>query len=163
VKRTVFAAAGAVALGVAIHASTLLAQTGSTGTTSAAAQPRSRIALLNLSHVVKKYNKFTVYQEELKRAVDPFQAPDTDLKKRGQGLAKEGQAANTPPEKRDQIEKQLKELQRQIEDNKNDAQKILIKKQEEQLKTLYMDVYNVVQRVAQAHGYDMVLHYNDAV
>jgi len=161
VKRTVIAAAGAVALGVALHASTLLAQTGTTGT--AAAQPRSRIALLNLSHVIKKYNKFTTYQNELKTAVEPFQARDTDLKKRGEALAKEGQAANTTAEKRDQIEKQLKELQRQIEDNKNDAQKVLIKKQEEQLKTLYMDVYNVVQRVAQAHSYDMVLHYNDAV
>src|SRR5262249_24979543 len=68
----------------------------------------------------------------------------------------------TTADKRDQIEKKLKELQRQIEDNKNDAQKQLIKKQEEQLKTLYADVYNVVQRVAQAHGYEMVLHYNDA-
>src|SRR5262249_52389498 len=154
-KRTVIAAAGAVALGVAIHVSTLLAQTGTTGTTSTAAQPRSRIALLNLSHVIKQYHKFTTYQEELKKEVAPFQARDAKFKQDGEALAKEAQAQTTTADKRDQIEKKLKELQRQIEDNKNDAQKQLIKKQEEQLKTLYADVYNVVQRVAQAHGYEM--------
>jgi hypothetical protein len=57
----------------------------------------------------------------------------------------------------------MKDLQRHLEDNKNDAQKTLVKKQEEQLRILYMDVRNVVDRYAQAHGFDMVLHYNDAV
>ncbi|MFO0928806.1 MAG: OmpH family outer membrane protein [Gemmataceae bacterium] len=158
-KRTVLLAAGALTLGLAIHVSTLLAQSTSpaTATTSSA---KSRIAMINLTYVVKNYTKFKTYQEELKKTVDPFQTKDNGLKAQGEKLAKEAQTASA--ERRDQIERQLKELQRQMEDNKNDAQKVVIKKQEDQLKTLYMDVRSVVERYAAAHGYEMVLHYNDA-
>lgn len=158
-KRTVLLAAGALTLGLAIHVSTLLAQSTSpaTATTSSA---KSRIAMINLTYVVKNYTKFKTYQEELKKTVDPFQTKDNGLKAQGEKLAKEAQTASA--ERRDQIERQLKELQRQMEDNKNDAQKVVVKKQEDQLKTLYMDVRSVVERYAAAHGYEMVLHYNDA-
>jgi hypothetical protein len=37
-----------------------------------------------------------------------------------------------------------------------------VKKQEEQLKILYMDVRSTAERYALAHNFDMVLHYNDA-
>ena len=40
-----------------------------------------------------------------------------------------------------------------LEDNKNDAQKAVGKKRDEQLRILYMDIRNVVERYAQAHGW----------
>jgi Skp family chaperone for outer membrane proteins len=121
------------------------------------------VGTLNLTYVVKNYDKFKAFQEELKKAVEPYQTRDTALKNQGESLAKEAQKPGTTAEKRDQIEQQLKALQRQVEDNKNDAPKTLVKKQEDQLRILYMDVRRVVERYAQAHGFDMVLHYNDAV
>lgn len=158
--------AGVLTLGAGIYLSSqLAAQTPAAGGGAPAgmAQPKTRVALLNLTYVIKNYNKFKSFQEELKKTVEPYQAKDTSLKAEGEKLAKEAQAPNTTAEKRDQIEKKLKDLQRQIEDNKNDAQKIVVKKQEEQLKILYMDVRSVVDRYAQAHNFEMVLHYNDAV
>lgn len=159
-KRTVLLAVGALALGLAIHVSTLLAQSTSPATATTTSAAKSRIAMINLTYVVKNYTKFKTYQDELKKTVDPYQTKDNALKAQGEKLAKEAQTASG--ERRDQIERQMKELQRQMEDNKNDAQKIVIKKQEDQLKTLYMDVRSVVERYAQAHSYEMVLHYNDA-
>ncbi|NBO91530.1 MAG: OmpH family outer membrane protein [Planctomycetia bacterium] len=159
VKKTVFVAAGVALLGLAVVVSSkLMAQTTTTPTAT-----KSRIALLNLTYVIKNYGKFKTFQDELKASVDPFQAKDTSWKKEGEAMAKESQDPKTTAERRDQIEKKLKELTRLIEDNKMEASKVLNKKQGEQLKILYNDVRVAAYRYAQAHGHDMVLHYNDAV
>lgn len=166
-KRTVFVAAGVVVLGLALVVSTrLMAQAPpATGTPAApaAGTNKSRVALLNLTYVIKNYKKFQTFQDELKKAVDPFQAKDTAWKKEGETIAKEAQTPACTAERRETIGKRLKELERLIEDNKGEASKVVNTKQEEQLKILYMDVRNHAYRFAQAHGYDMVLHYNDAV
>jgi Skp family chaperone for outer membrane proteins len=151
---------GAVALlGVAGYVGSLWGQAPA----SKPALPSSRIALLNLSHVIKSYDKYKTFQEELKAAVTPFQATDMKAKQRGEALAKEMNDPKATPQQKEENEKQLKELTRVIEDNKAEAQKALAKKQEEQLKILYMDVRQVAERHAQANGYEMVLHYNDLV
>lgn len=153
--------AGVMALGMAIYASNKIwAQAPATG---GAATVKTRVGLLNLTYVIKNYNKFKNFQEELKKTMEPFQAKDTSLKAEGDKIAKDAQTPNTTAEKREQIERKLKDIQRAIEDNKVEAQKILVKKNEEQLKIVYMDVRSVVDRYAQAHGFEMVLHYNDAV
>jgi len=83
---------------------------------TAAPGARSRIALINLTYVVKNYEKFKSFQEELKKAVEPFQAKDTSLKAEGDKIAKDAQTPNTTAEKREQIERKLKDIQRAIED-----------------------------------------------
>ncbi|MGL4550740.1 MAG: OmpH family outer membrane protein [Gemmataceae bacterium] len=158
-KRTIGVAAGVAVLGLAIAVSSQLMAQG----TAPTAPVKSRVALLNLTYVIKNYAKFKTFQDELKSSVDPFQAKDTAWKKEGEVAAKESQDPKTTAEKRDQIEKRLKELTRLIEDNKMEASKVLNKKQGEQLKILYNDVRVAAYRYAQAHGHDMVLHYNDAV
>jgi outer membrane protein len=153
--------AGVVALGCAIYASNQLWAQAPAGNAQAPA-PKTKVGLVNLSHVIKQYNKFKTFQEELKNTVAPFSAKDASLKAEGDKLAKEAQNPSTAAARRDEIQKKLKDIERQIEDNKVDAQKVVVKKQEDQLKILYMDIRNVVDRFAQAHGYEMVLHYNDA-
>jgi len=125
-------------------------------------RPRSRVALLNLTKVVKGYEKFKKYSEEVKKSVEPFQAQDKVFKDQGEKLAKEAQEVKTTPARREQIEKELKDLQRQIEDNKSEAQKVVTKKQEDQLTTLYKDVEQATRRYARANDLDLVMHYNDA-
>jgi Skp family chaperone for outer membrane proteins len=164
VKRTVILAAGAVALGAAACVGALWAQTGARpATPPAAAEPRTRVAIINLAYVVKHYAKFDAFQAEIKAAAAPYQAKDAQFKSEAERLAKETADPKTTAEKRDANEKRLRELQRLAEDNKNDAQKVLAKKQEDQLKILYMDVRAVVERYAQSHNFEMVLHYNDAI
>jgi Skp family chaperone for outer membrane proteins len=138
------------------------APTGGAGSASAAAaSPRTRVALINLSHVIRSYEKFKAYQLEIKDSIRPFQDKEGTIKQRAETLAKEAQAQTTSTQRREQIEKELKDLQRSHEDLKNDFQKVMGKKQEDQLVILYGDVYNVAARHAAAHNFDMVLHYND--
>src|SRR5260370_38160176 len=102
-------------------------------------------------------------KEERKVAGKPVQGEEGKHKKGLEQLAKEAQDPKTTVEKRDAIERQGKDLQRRIEDTKIDAQKVVGKKRDEQLKILYMDIHNVVSRYAQAHGHDLVLHFHDAL
>jgi Skp family chaperone for outer membrane proteins len=117
---------------------------------------------MNLTYVVNNYEKFKTYKEEIKQAVKPFQDTDEKYKSEAKGLADEAGKPTTTPARREEIENKLKDLQRKVEDNKNDAQKVVGKKQEQQLITLYSDVNTVCKRVAEARGYDMILHFNDA-
>jgi Skp family chaperone for outer membrane proteins len=161
VKRTVIVAAGVVALGVAVYVGQLWAQNRAPA--APAAEAKTKVALFNLSYVIKNYAKYTAFQEEMKTAVAPFQAKDNSLKAEGQKLAQEAQLPTTKPERREEIEKRLGELKHLIEVNKTDANKALGKKQEEQLRILYMDVRTVSEKIASSRGFEVVLHFNDAL
>ena len=99
-KRTVIVAAGVLALGVAICVGRLWAQ--QTGARPAAAEPKTKVAVFNLTYVVKNYEKFKAFQEDLKASVSPFQGTDSGLKAEGEKLAKELQG-NVTADRREQI------------------------------------------------------------
>ena len=162
-KRTVIAAAGMVALSLAIFVSHRLWAQSPGAARPATPASGTKVALINLTYVIKNYERFKAFNEELKGAVKPFQDKDTGYKKELEGLAKEAQDPKTTAERREMIERNGKDLQRKIEDNKADVQKVVGKKRDEQLKILYMDIHNVVSRFAQSHGYDLVVHFHDAL
>jgi Skp family chaperone for outer membrane proteins len=164
VKKTVLMAVGVLALGVLCYAGRLWAepQVAPTPTPQAGAAPRTRVALLNLTYVIKNYTKYISFQEEIKGIIKPFQGTDATLRKEGEELAKQATPAS-PPEKRAEIERKLTDLKRKIEDNNNEAKLVLGKKSDDQMKILYMDVLEAAQRFAISHEFDLVLHYNDAV
>jgi hypothetical protein len=43
-----------------------------------AKEPRTRVALINLTYVIKYYNKYKTFQKELEEIVKPFQDRDTE-------------------------------------------------------------------------------------
>jgi Skp family chaperone for outer membrane proteins len=164
VKRTVIIAAGVVALGLALYVGRLWAQTGGVPARPAAApEPRTRVALINLANVIRNYDKFKTFQDELKGSVGYYTANEARWKPDAEKLARELQDPKLEPAQRDQKERALKDLQRKLEDNKAEANKMVGQKQEAQIKILYQDVQATVQRYALAHNFELVLHYNDAV
>jgi Skp family chaperone for outer membrane proteins len=132
------------------------------GTPPAVPTAKSGIATFNITYVMKHYTKFQTFEAELKAAIQVYQNTDTQLKQKGEEEAKK-LTATTPPEQKELIQRSLTELQRKIEDNKMEAQKVMNKKQEEQLKILYLDVRQHVARLAASNGYQLVMHYNDAI
>jgi Skp family chaperone for outer membrane proteins len=151
-------------LGVAIYVGKVSSQTGSGASPApAAAAPQTKIALINLTYVIKNYEKFKAFQEEMKREAAPFQKTDAALTAQGEALYKENSAATTTAERKDAIQKQLMELKRKAEDNKAEGTKVLGKKQEQGVTTLYLDVYQVAERIAKSRGFEMVLQFNDLV
>jgi Skp family chaperone for outer membrane proteins len=131
-----------------------------------AAQPsRTRIALLNLTYVIKNYEKYKQFESEMKTIVEPFQKKDTELRQQMENLRKEA-AKQTHPgqtEQRDALEKQAKDLQRQLEDNAAEIKLRLGKRSDDEMRTLFMDIYDAAQKYAASHDFELVLHYNDAV
>jgi Skp family chaperone for outer membrane proteins len=128
----------------------------------AKAAPRTRVALVNLSYVIKQYKKYTNFQDELKEASRTFQERDRKLRAQAEKLTK---GAGNPilPAKAEDSEEKLKKVQREIEDNGLKAKKTLGKKSDDAMKTIYMDIEEATKRYAAAHDIDLVMHYNDAV
>ena len=122
----------------------------------------TRVAVFDLTRVIKNYDKYKAYQIELAKKMDPFQKRDRELKEEGGKLAEEANEVNLTADLRALIEKKLTKLQRKIEDNKTEAQAVLVKAQERQLVSLYTDVEAVARRIAKQRGYDLVMHYNGA-
>jgi Skp family chaperone for outer membrane proteins len=160
VKRTVIVAAALMGLGVAIYVGKSRAQNGGAAPAPAAA-PQTKIALINLTHVIKHYEKFKAFQEEMKQEAAPFQAKEQSFTAEAEKLYKERNLATTTNERKDAIEHQLMDLKRKAEDNKAEGTKKLGKKTEVGVRTLYMDVYSVAERIAKSRGFEMVLQFND--
>jgi Skp family chaperone for outer membrane proteins len=162
----VIAAGGILALGVLLYAGRVGAQqqSGAAGSTApvAAPAPRTRVALLNLSYVIKNYAKFKTFQEEMKQAFEPYQKKDTAKKQALEALTKEAQQPGVTDAKREELTQKAKGIQREIEDNGAEAKAWLGRKTDEQMKILYLDIMDASQRYARAHDFELVLHYNDA-
>jgi Skp family chaperone for outer membrane proteins len=159
VKRSFIVAGGGLALATAIYVSTCAAQPAA----PAAPAPRTRIALLNMTYVMKYYPKFTAYQNELKQTLQPFQDKDKGLRAQAETIAKDMSIPGKDQLTLEKLTKDLKDIKRGIEDNDQAARLVLSKRSDEQMKVLYLDVVDAASRYARAHDFELVLHYNDAV
>jgi Skp family chaperone for outer membrane proteins len=166
VKRAVLAAGVCLTLGVLWYVGPLSGQTpNNQPVASASAAPTgTRIAIMNLTYVINKYVKYQHFKEEMKVAIEPFQKKHESLQQQLQELQK--QAAALPRGQSDQgaeMERKAREIQHQMEDNKTEIQLQLGKRNDEEMKIIYRDIYGAVQGYATSHGLDLVLHYNDAI
>jgi Skp family chaperone for outer membrane proteins len=127
-----------------------------------AARPSTRIGLINLTYVIKNYNKFKAFQDEMKGQLKGYEEKDKDFAKQAELWAKKLSDPTATPADKENAEKYITELQRKREDNSKDAKAALSKKSDEQMVILYKEVQDAAQRTAVGHSCEMVLHYNDA-
>lgn len=140
----------------------LLISVGRSGSeTNPTPPPRTRTALINLSQVFKGYSKVTEYANANKAMLEPYQTRAKEIQQKVEGLTKELENKELLADKRGQLEKNLKSSQRQMEDLSNEAKELFTKKNEEQMLIVYKEVMAEAQRQATAHGFDLVMHYND--
>lgn len=161
-KRTVGILAGLAAMGVSIYlGSHVLAQ--QPPQTQAAPPLQSKIALVNLAQVIKNYEKFKNFQAQLKTEMEPLQK-EIEAKK-GQLAAKEaeGNKPETPAARREQLQKEIKAIQREMQDKIDEANNVLAKKRVEQLQTIYRDVQDAVTAYARAYNIELVLQFSDSI
>jgi Skp family chaperone for outer membrane proteins len=127
------------------------------------AAPRTRVALVNLSYVIKNYARYKDYQDEMKEAAKTYQERDKKLRAQAEKLAKGMGNSPVVPAKSDDAEEKLKKVQREIEDNALKAKKALGKLNDEAMKTIFTDLTEACERYASAHDLDLVMHYNEGV
>jgi Skp family chaperone for outer membrane proteins len=164
VKRTVTIAAGLAALGVVAYiGSHLSAQAPST----AAPPAQTRIAVVNLLNVIKGYGKAKFYDGELEEARKPYVAKAEELKQAlvswQNYLADPKNAPQLTDDKKQEGEKNIVNIKRQLEDLDKEARKALSKKREQQVVQLYKEIDEHVKRYAVANGFHLVLSYFEPV
>lgn len=125
-------------------------------------EPRTRIALVNLAQVIKTYKKVIAFQNEVKGSLQPLQEKAKGIQQQIEAHTKELQKTDLAAATREQLEKNLRAYQRQMEDLNNDAKASWAKKNDEQMVILYKEVMDVAQRYAASHSFELVMHYNDA-
>jgi Skp family chaperone for outer membrane proteins len=168
VKRTIGIVVGVLTLGVAIYVGSRLSaqQPGAAAGAKPAGAPvgsiKTRVALLNLKYVVTSYKKWTNFQEEYKAEFKKFQGRVEPMEKQLEGIAVALKDPKTDPATKDKLEKDAKNLQRQMQDIGEEAKVTLGKKEADMLVIIYREVAQAVSKFAAANDIDLVLHYNDA-
>jgi Skp family chaperone for outer membrane proteins len=154
-----------VALAVVIGTSRLWAESKANNR----AAPRTRIAIVNLTYVIKNYDKYKQFQEEMKALIGPIQKRDAELREQFKELRDKAEKLNKSTAKNEksgekkELEEKAREIQKQLTEIGEETKKKLAKRSDEEMKTLFKDVEEAARDYAGAHDIDLVLQYNDAI
>jgi Skp family chaperone for outer membrane proteins len=158
--------AGVLAVGLtAVLWSSLAAQQGTTTTqTTQTSQTRgTKVAVLNLAKVINGYKKWDAFKEEYKGEYKRlFEDKVAPLKANMESLDKEIKNPATTPERKEAAAKELKHLDRQVQEIAEEAKNALGKKEADQFVQLYREVRDAVTTIATYYSIEIVMHYNDA-
>jgi len=157
VKRTVAMVAGVVSLGLALYVgSRLTAQTGG------AAPPSMKMRVVNLQFVIKNYSRTEILRKEHTELFQKYDKEINEIKKEIDGRTAQMSDPKYAAQRGD-FEKEIKRLQRTMQDKTDEARAALDKKQGEIIVQVYKEVEDAVNTYARQGGLEMVLHFNDAV
>jgi Skp family chaperone for outer membrane proteins len=129
--------------------------------TAPVARRGTRIALVNLKHVVMNYQKWLQFTEELKVEYKKYEDKVPALNRQMAQLRKDS-AATMEPDEKASIEKQAKKLQQQMQEVANEAKEVIGKKESAELVIIYREITEAATAYARENDIDLVMHYNDA-
>ena len=163
-KRKIAIIVGTALLGLATYVgSQLWAQTPASAKPAQPAAPlNSKIALLNLSSVVKHYDKWTNFQKEMKDLVTNYENTLQAKKTQVETLQK-GVTVNTDTAQKDQVAKQLRTLQGEMQEISEEAKQKLARREGDMLVIIYKEVQQAVEAYSTAYQIELVMHFNDAI
>ncbi len=156
-KRAYFLSA-MMALGLAF-----LTVSGLTAQTPGAAAPASRgTAVFNVARVMKDYQKWQYFAQEMNKE---RQVRGGELAKLRNDIIELENKARTEPvvAKKTEYEQAMVGLQRQFEDKERTVRKEIDDKSATHLRTLFAEIRTVVDAVAKTNGFDLVMAYPDAL
>jgi Skp family chaperone for outer membrane proteins len=123
---------------------------------------RTRIAVVNVVQVLKKYSKYMTTQSEFQKQSQAAKEALDPLEKQIRALQAKGQLPETPPAERDNIKRDLEHLQIQYRDKAEDADKQLAKRAGDLSVQFYKEVEEAIEVFAKSNAIELVLMYNDA-
>lgn len=167
-KRTLSLAVGILALGAAAYCgSQLSAQTGNQPAAGGAAPPasllRNKVAVFNMSEVIKGYKRWQDFEQHRNSHLKQHQSRFDGFK--AQITAKTDQlnkATPTDSAGREKLEKEIKSLQRQMAEMQDEVGSQFGKMEQEVVTTIYKEIEGMVNDIARAYQIEVVLHYTDA-
>ncbi|HEY1858986.1 MAG TPA: sigma-70 family RNA polymerase sigma factor [Gemmataceae bacterium] len=126
------------------------------------ATSNTRIALLNLTYVMKNCDEFKELQEVVKKRVAFYEERAKISRTKIDRLRQELATPDLALGKRDTLEMDIRAEQRTMEDEQTEAKRKLAEITDEQTVALFKKVRDAATRYANAHNFDVVLHYSDA-
>jgi Skp family chaperone for outer membrane proteins len=168
VKRTVALSAGVLALAAVVYVGGRLSAQGTGaagGAPAAAPEPRTRIALVNMAYVFKYSAKWKSFQSELKATYDGYEKQAKLKQAEIDAAVAKVKDSKEPPTQavKDQVELDVTRLKRDLEDLNKKAKAQLGQMSDDQMGIIFKEVYEAAARYAQAHNYDAVFMYTEAV
>ena len=165
-KRTIGILVALAALGIGAYlGSQVFAQQGGTGSRPAASSEplRTRIAVVNVVQVLKKYSKYMTTQAEFQKQSEAAKETLAPLENKIRALQAKAQLPDTNAADRDGIKRELEHLQIQYRDKAEDADKTLTKRAAELSVQFYKEVEGAIEVFAKSNAIELVLMYNDAL
>jgi Skp family chaperone for outer membrane proteins len=158
---------GVAALGaMALLGNHLFAQqpgAGGAAPAAAAVPPQVKVAMLNMAVIIKGYKKYEFFMKEM----DDLEKPYREKAETNAKLYKEWQDVlknpNATDKQREDAQKYLIQLKRNIEDNNAAASKTLGARRNEKLVQIYGEIFDAVKRYARSNGIHIVYQYIDGV
>lgn len=167
-KRTLGMVIGVVSIGVMAYiGARLWAQGGappqSTGTQPAPQPLRTPIRIVNMSYIVKNYNRWKNFQIEYKAAyTKEYEEKIQPDKPKLDAWTAKLQDPKTPQAEREQAEKEVRKLQRKMQEISDEAKQKLGKMQADMFVKIYREVEDAVAGIARSNSLELVLFYSDA-
>ena len=127
-----------------------------------APQP-TRVGLINMTQVFKASKKFQASRAALGTRTEQMGKKLEALKAKLQKYQAEASEPGATAQRREQAARRQRELQRQIEDETEEAKQELGKLRGEAFAQMYREVEDAANRIAKAYGLDLVMFYTDAV
>jgi Skp family chaperone for outer membrane proteins len=155
--------AGVLTLGVAVYAGTRL---GAQPPAAAPARPAgagTRVAILNLRFVIKNYDKYKAFMEDVKKKDEGYVRKIKELNTKADNLQKEaGKQPPVSPQRREAIETELTNLSREVKDLTNKARKEMARLGSEEMVRVYKEIRDATYRYADQNHIDLVMHFEGA-
>jgi Skp family chaperone for outer membrane proteins len=126
-----------------------------------AAEPRTRVALINLAYVVEHDDECKALREAVKKEMTIFQDREKASRDKIEEMSKELSIPGLPAHKREALERALRAERRKMEDLQEEARRKLSRMNDDQTVALYKKVREAATRYAQAHAFELVLQYSE--
>jgi Skp family chaperone for outer membrane proteins len=125
-------------------------------------QARS-IAFVNLSQVIKNYQKYKTFQEQLKSESQRVQSELENKRNTAVNEQKQLEQPSLASAQREQIEKDIKRIQREMQDSMDEAKSRIQKAEFDQFVVMYKEIKEAVEVYARSYAIELVLQYSDPV
>ena len=161
-KRTAITLSTILAVGLAAYVVSHLQAQNGIQQVNAAGPAASRVAIINLMGVLKQYHKWQAFDENYKNVAKEYEKA-FERKRDALVELKKTFDATVENDKRDQLQAQMKQVERETQDLSEQAKKQLGKYREDNAVQIYKEVQAAVERYARAHVIGLVMHYEDAL
>jgi Skp family chaperone for outer membrane proteins len=129
---------------------------------TAASLPGTRVAVVNINKVLKNYAKAQSLNNAIRNKVQGYAKMMNDKRDEMQKAQAELAKPTTTGPTKENLEKQVVNLQRQLQDIDNEARKVISKEQGDIAVQIFREIEGVIRAVATTNNFDLVLSYPDA-